>query len=430
MYLATFEPSRKNQLMTSLFLDSTVLDGMSNVEKKNYAYKLKLINAIIEHNGMTNADICKYLHISSPKSLTLISKLIEDGILEQNEKASSIGGRKPVLNKIKDGTLFILCVEIERFSVRMTIVDNNSKLSNTATYPFLLSSDSESVSSLNRYIEDYIDTLEVTWNQIIGIGISMPGLIHVKEGINYTYMVRSTGEPSIRERVSSHFQKPVTIINDVKAAAIAELKFGLAKNRKDVLVILMDWGIGLGVIMDGQLRNGSSGFSGEIGHIPFVEDGALCYCGKKGCLETVASGIALAKMAKEGILSGQDSLLNRLSDREIENIEPQLVINAANQGDQYAISILSDLGEKLGKGIATLIQLFNPELVILGGKIAKAKEYITIPIQQSINTYCMQPIRDNMKIELSQLGSGAGAMGTARVFLNQLFDEHIAYLDK
>src|SRR3546814_10067597 len=103
--------------------------------------------------------------------------------------------------------------------------------------------------------------------------------------------------------------------------------------------------------MDGQLRNGAAGFSGEMGHMPFVEDGILCYCGKKGCLETVASGIALAKMAKEGIQSGEDSLLNSLSEREIENIEPQLVTDAANRGDQYAISILSNTGEKLGKEI-------------------------------------------------------------------------------
>src|SRR5690606_27111643 len=125
-----------------------------------------------------------------------------------------------------------------------------------------------------------------------------------------------------------------------------------AKRKKDVLVILMDWGIGLGIIMDGQLRNGSSGFSGEIGHIPFVENGDLCYCGKKGCLETVASGIALARLAKEGIRSGKDSLLNKLSDKDIDKIEPQLVIDAANQGDQYAINILSSIGEKLGKGVA------------------------------------------------------------------------------
>src|SRR3546814_15313248 len=101
--------------------------------------------------------------------------------------------------------------------------------------------------------------------------------------------------------------------------------------------------------MDGQLRNGAAGFSGEMGHMPFVEDGILCYCGKKGCLETVASGIALAKMAKEGIQSGEDSLLNSLSDREIENIETQLVTDAANRADKQPNSTLTKTGAKTGK---------------------------------------------------------------------------------
>ncbi|WP_257668217.1 ROK family protein [Parapedobacter tibetensis] len=416
--------------MESFFLGMDKLDGMSKMEKKNYSYKIKLVRGIIEKNGMTNADICRHLNISSPKSLALINELIVAGILEQKEKAGSIGGRRPVLNTIKNESLLILCIEIERFKVKLTIVDNNNRLKSTQSHSFLLSKNQSSIPKLHELIVNFIAYSELSWNRIVGIGISMPGLVNHKEGKNYTYLVNSDGEDSLQERISKHFNKPVFIINDVKCAAIAEHKFGLAKNKQDVLVILMDWGIGLGVITDGELMNGTAGFSGEMGHMPFVEDGTLCYCGKKGCLETVASGIALARMAKEGIQSGQDSLLNALSDREIENIEPHLVINAANQGDQYAISILSYLGEKLGKGIATLIQLFNPELIILGGKIAEAKEYITIPIQQSINTYCMQPIRDIVKVELSQLGAEAGAMGAARVFLDQLFNEQIAYVER
>lgn len=179
--------------------------------------------------------------------------------------------------------------------------------------------------------------------------------------------------------------------------------------------------------MDGQLRNGAGGFSGEMGHMPFVDDGALCYCGKKGCLETVASGIALAKMAKDGIRSGEDSLLNTLSEHELENIEPQAVIDAANRGDQYAINILSNTGEKLGKGIATLVQLFNPELIILSGKIAEANEYITIPIQQAINTYCMTQLKDFVTVERSQLGADAGAKGVAHITFERYFDQLIAH---
>lgn len=399
----------------------------SRIERKNHSFRLKLVKALIAVNGMTNAAICKHLNLSAPKTLELINSLAEAGILEQNEKGSSIGGRKPILNKLKSDTFFVLCVEVELFKVKMTIVDNTNAFTRTTSSSFLLTKDWSSASQLQQLIADFVTNAGITWNSILAIGISMPGLINKTDGRNHTYMSNNRREQPLQEYMAAAFDKPVFIINDVKSAAIAELKFGLAKGRNDVLVILMDWGIGLGIIMDGQLRNGAAGFSGEMGHMPFVEDGALCYCGKKGCLETVASGIALAKMAKEGIQSGEDSLLNSLSEREIENIEPQLVIDAANNGDQYAISILAHTGEKLGKGIATLVQLFNPELIILGGKIAAANDYITIPIQQAINTYCMTQLKDIVSVERSQLGADAGAKGIAHITFERYFDQLIAH---
>src|SRR5690606_1408476 len=399
--------------------------GRSRIERKNHGSKLKLVKALIEAEGMTNAALCKHLNLSAPKTMALISDLVDTGILEQNEKGSSIGGRKPILNKLKKRTFFVLCVEVELFKVRMTIVDNTNTFIHTASATFLLSKDWSSADRLNALVADFVAAASIKWESILAIGISMPGLIDKTDGRNHTYMAKERNAQPLQEYLRTAFDKPVFIINDVKSAAIAELKFGLAKACDDVLVILMDWGIGLGIIMDGQLRNGAAGFSGEMGHMPFVDDGALCYCGKKGCLETVASGIALAKMAKEGIRSGEDSLLNTLSESEIENIEPQVVIDAANRGDQYAINILSNTGEKLGKGIATLVQLFNPELIILSGKIAAANEYITIPIQQAINTYCMTQLKDSVTVERSRLGADAGPKGIAHITFERYFDQLI-----
>lgn len=415
--------------MSPSFLSKNHFKNKSKIERKNQSFKLKLVKALIADNGLTNASICKHLKISAPKTLELINTLAEAGILEQNEKGSSIGGRKPILNKLKSNTFFILCVEVELFRIKMTIVDNTNTFVHTSSSSFSLTKDWSSAIELNRLLRDFVQVSEIPWSSVLAIGISMPGLINNNSGRNHTYVVNNDEHMSLQEYFSTQFDKPTFIINDVKSAAIAELKFGLAKGRKDVLVILMDWGIGLGVIMDGQLRNGTAGFSGEMGHMPFVEDGTLCYCGKKGCLETVASGIALVRMAKEGIQSGQDSLLNELSEQEIENIEPHQVIEAANKGDQYAISILSFIGEKLGKGIATLVQLFNPELIILSGKIAEANQYITIPIQQAINTYCMTQLKNMAGVELSKLGADAGAKGIAHVAFEKYFDTLISSVE-
>ncbi|MGY5851921.1 ROK family protein, partial [Salegentibacter sp. F14] len=222
------------------------------------------------------------------------------------------------------------------------------------------------------------------------------------------------------------FKKPVVILNDAKSACLAEFRFGLARDKSNVLVISMDWGIGLGIIMGGRMHSGESGFAGEFGHIPMTEDGLLCHCGKRGCLETEASGLALVRRTKEGLKAGQTSVLNNLSQEEMDKLEPEVIIDAANKGDQFAIKVLSEIGIKLGKGIAILIQIFNPELVILEGKIAEAKQFITTPIHQSMNTYCMMQLKERTKIELSDLGSNSSLFGGTIAVMDEIFKDQVA----
>jgi N-acetylglucosamine repressor len=183
----------------------------------------------------------------------------------------------------------------------------------------------------------------------------------------------------LQAALKKRFNKPVYILNDAKSACLAEFRFGQAKNKMDVLVISMDWGLGLGIIMGGKMHTGTSGFAGEFGHIPLIDNGDLCHCGKRGCLETVASGIALVNRAKDGLKAGQTSVLNTMTDGDLDRLEPELIIEAANRGDQFAINVLSEIGINLGKGIAILIQIFNPELIILEGKDRRGKTIYNHP---------------------------------------------------
>lgn len=405
-----------------LLLENTEhIDKLNNIERKKHLLKVKLIKHLYVNGTKTNSEICSDLKISSPTAMSLINELITEGLVEKRGRAKSDGGRKPDLYGLRDNSLYVLSIDMGRFKTKMAIFDNNNNnVTGIKSYSIEVSNDLSAADLLYEHASQLIRNSEIEVDKLLGVGISMPGLISSNEGNNYTYMLPQQESGSLKEILESKFEKPVYIQNDVKSAALAEHRFGLAQNRSDVLVLSLDWGIGLGIIMDGKLRSGFSGFSGEIGHIPLVNDGALCYCGKRGCLETVASGIALARMAKEGIQSGQNSLLNMLSDQEIDKIEPQVVIDAANKGDQYAINILSEIGINLGKGIAILIQLFNPELIILGGKIAEARQYITIPIMQSINTYCMTQLRENTGIRLSDLGQNAGIMGSVAVVMENI----------
>jgi N-acetylglucosamine repressor len=412
--------------LKSIIADKNYIEGLSNIERKKYLQKIKLLKYIHAEGPQTNTSLSNFLNLSLPTSISLVNELIEADLVERKGRGESVGGRKPDLYALKDNSFYILSIDMERFKIKMAIFDNNNNnLTGIQSFTFPITQEITAVNQLYEIAQELISNSKIDQSKLIGIGVDMPGLVDTAMGENYTYLFSGKESKTLKDTLEEKFNKPVFIQNDVKSATLAESRFGLASNKKNVLVLLMDWGVGLGVIMDGKLQNGTSGFSGELGHIPFVDDGDLCYCGKRGCLETVASGIALAKMAKEGIKSGQNSILNKLSDQEIDKIEPQLVIDAANRGDQYAISILADMGIKLGKGIAILIQLFNPELMILGGKMAEAKQYITIPIQQSINTYCMTQMREKVDVVLSKLGQDAAIMGTVGNVIENILDQQI-----
>jgi len=395
------------------------------VTPKKDLLKYKLAKGLL-YESKSIAELCTYAGISTPTCLTVINKMIEEGLAIKEGYGRSIGGRKPDLYTLAPKIFFVLAIEMERYQTKLALLDNQfNYIIATQTFALNIEKEANLISLLHSISLGLIQEAGIDMDKLVGIGISMPGLVNAKKGSSHTFIIPTEQLRSLKEELEHTFKKPVYIQNDVKCYASAEKHFGLAKDKNDALVLLMDWGIGLGIIMDGEVREGTSGFSGEIGHIPFIDDGILCYCGKRGCLETVASGIALAQMAKKGIQSGQHSLLNKLSDSELDKIEPHVVVDAANRGDQYAIKILADVGAMMGKGIAMVIQLFNPELIILGGKMAEANQYITIPMQQAINTYCMTQIREKATIQLSELGDDASILGVTSNVLNIYLDKLI-----
>lgn len=392
---------------------------------KQLTQKYQLIKHLFNSGPSSISTLCHTMNMSTPSILKLITNLIDENWVEKKGYGVSIGGRKPDLYRLKDKKILILCVDIALFHTKIAIIDNNYNYvveAQTIALPISKSTGSDFLSILNSHTDNILKDHGINTDQLIGCSVGMPGLIDSEKGKSFSYFLSDTEGTSLTAEFEKVLKLPVVIQNDVNGSSMAEFIHGMAKGKQNVLILLMDMGVGLGIIMDGKLRKGACGFSGELGHIPFVENGALCYCGKHGCLETIASGNALSEMAKEGILSGKNSMLNKLSKEELQRIEPAVIIEAANKGDQYAIQLLSNIGTYMGKGIAMLIQLFNPELIILSGKIAEAKQYITLPMQQAINTYCMTQIRERTTIVSSELGENSRLLGYATTGIDHFLD--------
>jgi N-acetylglucosamine repressor len=399
------------------------IEQLAGVIRKKFIQELKIIKYLYVQGPKTNAEICHHLKISAPKSFSMLNELINGNLLEKQGRGESIGGRKPDLYGLRENSLFVLAIDMNKYQTNMSIFNNNNiNITGVQTYSIPLDNDSKTIDKLYGYASELIKSSKIDASKLMGIGISIPGLVDSRNGVNHTYL--RPGKKALRDLLQEKFNRPVFIENDANAVALAEYRFGLAKGKKDALVIFMDWGVGLGLILDGKLFRGTSGFAGEFSHIPMMEDGALCHCGKHGCLESIASGLTLVNLAKEGIKSGKSTLLNDLTGNDPDKLEAKLVMDAARNGDQFAINILSEVGYNLGKGIAVLIQLFNPELIVLSGRMAQAGEYITVPIQHALNIYCMSQLRDRTSIVVSEMGEKIGMMGAIAVVMENIFENY------
>ena len=404
-------------VLESLLLSLSDPKQIRAMQKKN-----RLLRAVYVKDAISVNELMKVLGISFPTLNTLILELIEQKLLIQNERGESIGGRKPNLYQLNDGIFKVLCVEVNRFSVKVSFVDNNSKiLAPSQIFENNLTRDLEGLKEFEGVIKAYAAQNGVSWSDVSGVAISMPGLIDNTKGKNYSFFFESDFD--LKDSLEEAFAKKVYIVNDVKLTTYAEQNFGALKQVENGLTILMDWGMALGIVAQGEIYMGKNGFSGEMGHMSFIEDGELCYCGKRGCLETVASGISLVKKASQDITNNVPTLLSKKFNSD--NIQPQHIINAALEGDQYAIELITELGKNLGKAIALFVQIFNPERVVLGGNFAKAATLITNPIQQQIQTYAMGRILNNCEVVLSTLSEDEITFGLARYFIVNCFDNDL-----
>ena len=267
-------------------------------------------------------------------------------------------------------------------------------------------------------INKFILELPALKEKILGIGINLSGRINHTSGYSYSFFYFE--EEPLTKIIEGKVGISVFLENDTKAMACGEFSAGgIAKAEKDVLFLNLDYGIGLGIFIDGKIYYGKSGYAGEFGHIPIFDNEILCHCGKKGCLETEASGWALTRMFKEKIKEGSTSILTA-TIQNVDDIEMDDIIFAANNDDVLAIELIGKIGSNIGRGITLLINIFNPELVILGGSLASTGEYLRLPIKSAINKYSLNLVNNDTKLKMSMLGEKAGIIGACLLVRNKV----------
>ncbi|MDF2514920.1 MAG: mlc 1 [Sphingobacterium sp.] len=347
------------------------------------------------------ADLSRSIGRSIPSINNCIQQLLQEEIIISTGFASSTGGRRPseyVLNVPK--LPYILAIAIDQHSLAISLMDLSNRIIKGALLePIDLHSESNLDKKILGLSDIYLSNHATI--AISAIGITMPGFVNAAEGTNSSF-TESHPLFDIKGKVERHFNLPTFIENDSAAIAIAEHKFGAARSSADVLIVNLNWGIGLGMILKNELFRGHTGFAGEFSHIPVSDRNKLCSCGKRGCLEVEASLRAALEYAHSKLASGETSQLSQLFQRT-NNVTLDQLFEAAINGDQTAIESFAQVSYMLGKGIATLIHLINPEKIIISGRGAKIGQILLPQIQASILEFSINRLSKYTSIEISSL---------------------------
>ena len=384
---------------------------------------IKLKKSIIKRLTLagvaTIAELCKETDFSIPTVTKMISELIEEGIVFEDGKVGTPGGRRPSQYGINPDACYYLGVEVKRNSISIGIQDFNNnfvKLSENISYT--LENTRESLFSLCTIIDQFVVGSGVPREKIIGACINLSGRINSRKGFSYSYFFFE--EKPLSEIIESQIHIKTFLENDTRAMAYGEYNCGVVENEKDVIFVNIGWGVGIGIICNGKLYYGKSGYSGEFGHSPVFENEIICHCGKKGCLETEISGIALERKFKKALENGSISILSGKKPTEEITIDDILTAIIKNE-DTLAIEIMETIGSEMGRYLSMLINIFNPELVVLGGALAETGRYLHLPIQTAIHKYSLSLVSLDMELKMSALGSKAGVIGACYILRDKLF---------
>ena len=385
------------------------LNSLSGVPYKIQNRKKRIISELSKKEEITINEIADLLYISVPTATEITMSLVEEGIVKDTGKKSEGVGRKAAIFSLADDSGYFLGVEIKKYKVNIGLMGFDKKMvASSLNIPFPFLDTRESLDAIIKDIQVFLESVQVPKEKIFGIGLSIAGRINVKTGKILT--IYHFADAPVKSILEESLGLPVYIDNDSRTLAYGEYHFGVTAKEKNVLILNLDYGIALGIFVDGHPVYGASGYAGELGHIPIFNNEKICFCGKKGCMETEASGLALIGYITDKMKAGSNSSLQTVLNTK-GYLELEDIVEAVKKGDNLAIEGITVLGDKLGKGLAVAINLFNPELIVLGGMISAVGEPLLLPVKTSIFQYSLSIVNNDTRLAISNINDTAGLPG-------------------
>ena len=385
---------------------TTFLDKKDN---KNSILKKTILRLCIQSGEYSIAALSEQINTSVPTVTKLIGELMDEGFMIELGKSGTSGGRRPSIYGLNPEAGYFIGLDIRHTHASVAVTDFKGNLvCYQDDIPFILEIDEACLHTISKNIRDFFVEHDLDWNRVLGMGISVAGRVNPKTG--YSNLYSFDPDRPINKILSEDLDIPVVIENDSRAMTYGEYLSGVVKKEKNVLFVNVSWGLGMGMILDGRLYYGTSGYSGEFGHFPLLDNDQICRCGKVGCLETGASGSALVRMISEQLQAGRASSLSRIfKDQGKVNLND--IFKAVQEEDILTIETIEKIGANLGRGLAGLINVFNPQLVVLGGKVAMAGDYLLLAVRSAVKRHAQTIANQDTAIKFSKLRNQAAPIG-------------------
>ncbi|UOE94957.1 ROK family transcriptional regulator [Alkalihalobacillus sp. LMS39] len=381
-----------------------------------------VLNIIRKDGPISRAEIAKRTNLTPPTVTNIVNELFETGIIKESQMGQSSGGRKPILLTIEPTSHYVIGIDVGVHKVKVVLADLNASITNeTITKIKQGITEAEFMQLLIENVYTMLDQANVSKEKIVGIGVGMHGMVdHIHGVALYAPNLQLKNIP-IKQTLEAEFSLPVTVENDAKALALGEKWFGYGADIENMVCINVGIGIGSGIILQNKLFHGKDGIAGEIGHTVIDENGPMCTCGNKGCLQTFSAGEAIRTRALEGINKGKATAIVEIVQGNLDKVDGEVVFKAAKAGDAFAKEVLTESGKYLGMSIANLINVLNPELVVLSGGVSRAGDFLLQPIRSIVEKRVLTPSAKDTTICLSKLGQQGTVIGAVTLVLAEMF---------
>jgi glucokinase-like ROK family protein len=374
--------------------------------------------------GISRAEIAQRLGVSRSTVSAVVDGLIASGLVFERGAGVSRGGRRPIVLEINPDAGRVVGVDIGATHLVVVVADLRGRvLAETETRADIARGTEVTLHEVFTQVDAALRSADCRFGEIDAIGVGVPGPVIAARGVvSSPPIMPGWDDFPIRQRLAEHWRKPVTLDNDADLGALGEWTFGAGRMEKSLVYIKVGTGIGCGILLDGQIYHGVLGTAGEIGHVTISEDGPPCTCGNYGCLEAMAGGRAIAQRAQLAVKAGQRTLLAR---KPFDGITARDVAEAASSGDAVSQQLLSDAGRHIGSALASLINLLNPGLVLIGGGVAEAGVYLLDPIHEAVRQRSLRASLQATRIEVAALGRRATPLGAVSLAITETFRRHI-----